>query len=90
MRSPTLAEHKRRANRKNSKSQKNNTPRQLDAQDFDRKLAVYDGTVWIGNITQNGRRWDAFSAVLASRFLGSFGSQKEAFRAVSAAWDGAS
>jgi hypothetical protein len=90
MRSPALAEHEHRANRKSSKSQKDNTPHHTDPQDYDRELSLYDGTIWIGSLGQNGRRWDAFSTVLTLRFIGSFSSLKEASDAVSAAWDGAS
>ncbi len=90
MRRPASAGTESGPNRKISKSQKHPTPPQEYAQDFDRKLAVYDGAVWIGNITQNGRRFDAFATAPTYRFLGSFRSLKEASDAVSVAYEGAS
>lgn len=71
--------------RKASKSHKHTTPRHADTQDVDRKLTVYDGTIWIGDIRQVGRRFDAFSTVPAYRFVGTFRSLKEASDAVSVA-----
>jgi hypothetical protein len=84
MRRPAPLEQ-REPNRRGSKSQKDITPHHADPQDYDRELSVYDGTIWIGNVKQNGRRFDAFSTVPAYRFIGSFGSLKEAFGAVSEA-----
>ena len=91
MRSPTLAEHKRRAKGKQKvSSQKDTTPHRTEAQHYDRELSVYDGSFWIGNVKQNGRRFDAFATTPVYRFLGSFRSLKEASDAVSAAYEGAS
>lgn len=92
MRRPAPGATERRPNHKrdHSKSQRNPTSHQLDAQDFDHKFAVYDGTVWIGDIKQYGRRFDAFSKTPSYRLLGSFGSQQEAFDAVSVTYDDAS
>jgi hypothetical protein len=88
MRRPSPAATGRGPDRKrnsNSKSQKNTTPHHADPQDYDRELAVYSGTIWIGKVAQNGRRWDAFSSLPAYRFIGSFGSLKAAADAVSVA-----
>jgi hypothetical protein len=89
-RRPTETDSSRRPKRKKSKSHRDNTPHHTDLQDYDRELSVYDGTIWIGNVKQNGRRWDAFSTLPAYRFLGSFHSLKEASDAVSAAYEGVS
>jgi hypothetical protein len=87
---PAPAATGRRPNCKaSSKSHKYTTPRHVEAQDIDRKLSVYDGTTWVGDIRQDGRRFDAFSTVPAYRFLGSFHSLKEASDAVSAAYEAA-
>jgi hypothetical protein len=89
MRRSASAGTERGPNRRGSRSQKDITPHHTDTQDYDRELSVYDGSIWIGSLKQNGRRWDAFSTAPAYRFIGSFRSLKEASYAVSAAYEGA-
>jgi hypothetical protein len=82
MRSPALAEHKRRAKGKQKvSSQKQNNKKRQAPQDVTAEFAVYDGQNRLGSIKEIDGVFTTFAAS-DDHDLGTYATLREAFRAV--------